>query len=137
MRDELDVRTDLQVIASRIIAESDILDVEKPTKTGMRRLRKLTLEMEKIGKEYRKTSLDVEKRRAELKLLVENCDNGNKVVDKVYNNFESRTCKNCKYIKTTYAPTCDLGVVSQGLFGNGVVTLDFGCNKFERKVEEG
>jgi len=64
MRDELDVRTDLQIIASRIITESDILDVEKPTKTGMRRLRKLTLEMEKIGKEYRKISLDIEKRRA-------------------------------------------------------------------------
>ena len=46
---------------------------------------------------------------------------------------EVEVCKNCKYIRTTYAPTCSLGVVSQGLFGNGIVTLDFGCNKFEKK----
>jgi len=46
---------------------------------------------------------------------------------------EVEVCKNCKHIRTTYAPTCSLGVISQGLFGNGIVTLDFGCNKFEKK----
>ena len=55
------------------------------------------------------------------------------IIDKIFDDFENKICKNCKHIKTTYAPICDLGVVSQGLFGNGIVTLDFGCNKFEAK----
>jgi len=60
MRTEIEVRTDLQAMAINIIAESNSLDIEKPTKSGMKKLRKLTLEIEKLGKEYRKVSINKE-----------------------------------------------------------------------------
>ena len=61
MKTELELRTDLQTMAIDIIVASNNLDAENPTKVGMRKLRKLTLEMEKLGKEYRKASINKEK----------------------------------------------------------------------------
>ena len=60
MRTEIEVRTDLKYVADEIVTECEALDAVKPTKAGMRRLRKLTLEMEKLGKEYRKSSINKE-----------------------------------------------------------------------------
>ena len=60
MRNELEVRTDLRELAQKIIDEIDSLNTEKPTKAGMRRLRKLTLKITEIGKEYRKSSINKE-----------------------------------------------------------------------------
>jgi len=60
MRKELEIRADLIVLAYKIIEESENLDEEKPTKAGMRRLRKLTLKIAELGKEYRKSSINKE-----------------------------------------------------------------------------
>jgi len=60
MRTEIEVRMDLRYVADEIVAECEALDAIKPTKAGMRRLRKLTLEIEKLGKEYRKSSVNKE-----------------------------------------------------------------------------
>ena len=57
----------------------------------------------------------------------------NEVTDGIYDDFESRTCGNCKHLNEL------------GIDGNGtgrcveeephfIVDTDFGCNKFERTV---
>ena len=54
------------------------------------------------------------------------------IIDRIYNDFESRTCENCIYLGTDkYA---------SGLLDCNLLTIidfyklkDFGCNKFERK----
>ena len=54
------------------------------------------------------------------------------LIDKIYDDFESRVCENCKYF--TY---CDDGFhycdnqLNVGF--NGLITEDFGCNRFERR----
>jgi len=63
--------------------------------------------------------------REKAKLLVKNCDNGNEVIDKIYDEFESRICKNFQL----KLKTLGLHFVPQ--------SEDFGCNKFEKKAEEG
>ena len=58
-------------------------------------------------------------------------------VDTIYDDFESRTCSNCKWgleIEDKEILLCGTAVCL-GLddYGQYVVTKDFGCNKFERK----
>jgi hypothetical protein len=60
MKSELEVRNELIELADAIIDEAENLNPEKPTKAGMKKLRKLTLEIAKIGKEYRKSSINKE-----------------------------------------------------------------------------
>ena len=80
-----------------------------------------------------------------------------KLVDKIYDNFESRTCKNCKYYdngccenlyinlecedrevtnKKLKEKKCILNLSiedNSGLETEFLVDENFGCNKFERK----
>ncbi len=50
-------------------------------------------------------------------------------IDKIYNDFGSRTCENCKYsYEAGYSLYCRKGVESLPIG----VSRDFGCNKFER-----
>ena len=77
--------------------------------------------------------------RSEALLEVDNfLDNENdfnnirKLINKIYDDFESRVCKNCKYFVE-----CNDGyhycnnINNTGL--NGIITPDFGCNRFEKK----
>ena len=56
------------------------------------------------------------------------------LLNKIYHDFESRTCKNCKYSKTDtinltycYCPTSELSSTNKPLHPT------FGCNQFKRK----
>ena len=54
----------------------------------------------------------------------------NDLINKIYNDFESRTCENCRYFKPShkaykYAACEEIGYVT--------VPNDFGCNKWEQK----
>lgn len=51
------------------------------------------------------------------------------VLDEVYNDFENRICKNCKYYEE-YSSVCCNG---DSPLCADVVDKDFGCNKFEAK----
>lgn len=74
------------------------------------------------------------------------------IVDKIYDDFESRTCENCiygtqetainsftnKYVKTNkykcyHIPTDSIITHKSGFHWN---PKDFGCNKFERKKDD-
>ena len=49
-----------------------------------------------------------------------------KLIDRIYDDFESRTCDNCKYLDGL----CTLGIKHFEIDTN---PSDFGCNKFVRK----
>ena len=58
-------------------------------------------------------------------------------VDRIYDDFESRTCENCTYL---YRPDltngiyrCENNVVT---IEDGEIELDFGCNKFSCKEDK-
>lgn len=51
------------------------------------------------------------------------------VIDKIYDDFESRTCINCNYYVDYPNVCCN----SDSLLCSEFVDKDFGCNKFERK----
>ena len=63
-------------------------------------------------------------------------------IDKIYDDFESRTCENCKHWfmaitrdedhNNTKTPTCMLFAKSDDEY-TIFPDKDFGCNKFERK----
>ena len=65
-----------------------------------------------------------------------------KFIDKIFDDIESRTCKNCKYFEVIdfIGNTCsnpkllqdEEMFVDRGLFIN--VREDFGCNRFERRT---
>ena len=58
------------------------------------------------------------------------------VIDKVYDDFESRTCVNCKYLNITLISDfmlCDKKVSSTHGTWKSEINKDFGCNKFKRK----
>lgn len=61
---------------------------------------------------------------------------------KIYDDFESRICKNCKHCRRNgYVLTCNLRIISDYLFDNkedldrGMINKNFGCNRFEKKLE--
>jgi len=60
-------------------------------------------------------------------------DSFENIVDEVYNDFESRICKNCKYfIKIKKRLLC-----SHPINYDYIITDEnFGCNRFERKENE-
>lgn len=94
--------------------------------------------------------------REEAVLLVTNCtinsydyDNLKFAVNKIYDDFESRTCENCKYgtkemslnsftnkwkhnnmFKCYHRPSESIITHKSGFHSN---PKDFGCNKFERR----
>ena len=48
----------------------------------------------------------------------------NEIIDKIYDDFESRICKNCKHYESDWC--CDNAFVVDEIFG---------CNRFEPKDE--
>jgi len=55
-----------------------------------------------------------------------------KIIDMIYDDFESKTCENCRWYKTVAIVTeeqklCALLDLNMG--------KNFGCNKFERKMK--
>ena len=58
------------------------------------------------------------------------------LIDEIYDDFENRTCKNCKYFKgSNKIANCsnlEVGAMNGGAFID--VDKDFGCNKFEKKI---
>ena len=59
-----------------------------------------------------------------------------KLIDEIFDEFESRVCKNCKHFKSK-SGLCGLwenGVMNEASFFN--VDEDFGCNRFERREDE-
>jgi len=80
--------------------------------------------------------------KEEAKLLVEKkCHSGVEVVDKIYNDFESRICKHCKYYSDNkllqrFCKNHQLKIKPPGLYFIPQ-SEDFGCNRFERKVKKG
>jgi len=66
------------------------------------------------------------------------------LINKIYDNFESRTCENCKYghIEEDYLILCNADFYDNSIYDTADNLLDnalfypskdFGCNKFERK----
>ena len=55
------------------------------------------------------------------------------VTDAIYDDFESRTCGNCKYIAEIGVDGDETGRCIKD-HPNLIVDLDFGCNKFERTI---
>jgi hypothetical protein len=57
------------------------------------------------------------------------------LIDKIFDDFESRTCKNCKHIKGIKPKLgqtfCDIH--KEDLENNMGVSLDFGCNRWVLK----
>ncbi len=57
-----------------------------------------------------------------------------KLINKIYDDFESRTCENCKYFideRNTRLQFCNARTEG-GIIGWNGYGKDFGCNKFER-----
>ena len=52
-------------------------------------------------------------------------------IDIIYDDFESRTCSNCKYCE--YLKTTESYMCINNKCNAKWITLDFGCNIFERK----
>ena len=63
-------------------------------------------------------------------LLIDDVTN---LINQIYDDFDSRICKNCKYWKK-YVNTslCNEGTLDFIIETNE----DFGCNKFERRINE-
>ena len=62
------------------------------------------------------------------------------IINKIFNDFESRTCENCIYFKRDiaeygeYEGKCLANIISEQDLST--VKEDFGCNKFERREDD-
>lgn len=83
-----------------------------------------------------------EKAHDEISWAIEECSflTGEKVIDEIYDSFESRTCENCKHWSMEYT---NLGICLKDVDTENIPDLsdfctvgDFGCNRFERKEDE-
>jgi len=58
-------------------------------------------------------------------------------IDKIYDNFESKICKNCKYYNSAYKVCENKRNIQPFEIDTEYVNMftddDFGCNRFERK----
>ena len=81
--------------------------------------------------------------RAEILLEVDNfLDNENdfnnikKLINKIYDDFENKICKNCKWFNKVglVGYSCS-NKKNKEMFGMSIIWINenFGCNKFERK----
>lgn len=60
-----------------------------------------------------------------------------RLINRIYNDFESRVCENCKYNMYRYSNAmieCNLDIHQH--IGSEYNDFDFGCNYFERKKEK-
>lgn len=60
-------------------------------------------------------------------------------INEIFDDFESRNCGNCRYfnIDETIDPNMHFGFCNTlDAPVDGIVTIDFGCNKFLRKDDE-
>ena len=57
-------------------------------------------------------------------------------ITKIYDDFESRVCENCKHFTNTYYTlgACKKDVFIVGEDDNEFVSKDFGCNKFSAET---
>ncbi len=54
------------------------------------------------------------------------------LIDKIYNDFESRICGNCEFYEKYNSVCCN----GDSPLCSEVVDKNFGCNEFERKTNE-
>lgn len=78
--------------------------------------------------------------REEAKNLYSHFDKFNRdaIVDRIYDDIESRVCENCEYIEYgTFDDMiyCSIDCSSNKYRKEKSVTRDFGCNLFKRKLE--
>ena len=57
------------------------------------------------------------------------------IIEEIFDDFESRVCKNCKHF-TSFGKKMGIGICSN-FTKNINVANDFGCNRFERREDEG
>lgn len=53
-------------------------------------------------------------------------------IDKIYDDFESKTCENCKHFDS-HSSVCFEPKICEDNSGYVRITKDFGCNKYEPK----
>ena len=59
--------------------------------------------------------------------------NYHSIIDRIYNDFEARTCENCKYYIVRINARNDNEVHSCTKVSSWEISANFGCNAFERK----
>ena len=86
--------------------------------------------------------------KAEVLLEVDNfLDNENdfnnikKLINKIYDDFENKVCKNCKFHKSGYCYQPDIcywigSSSKEGVYVDYLYLKNFGCNRFERREDE-
>ncbi len=59
---------------------------------------------------------------------------GELAVDKIYDDFESRTCENCKHntYEAEFKHNCDHDDVFDSYEGECLIPYDFSCNRWEK-----
>jgi len=77
---------------------------------------------EEALQQFENVAFDCNRKDNEKLLLL---DNAKIIINKIYDDFENRICKNCKYSNSFL---CDRVFCSKF---NTLVDRDFGCNKFE------
>ena len=62
------------------------------------------------------------------------CDSNHcSVIDQIYDDFESRTCENCKHAQNTTVSDMENGYLDcNKLYVEGFLEQGFGCSLFER-----
>ena len=60
------------------------------------------------------------------------------LINKIFDDFENRTCKNCRYYKKGYCHHSDIcywvgSSSKEGICVDYLYLKNFGCNKFEKK----
>ncbi len=67
-------------------------------------------------------------------------DNIFKLINRIYDDFESRVCKNCKYYNPAHKVCENRKNIQPFEIDNKYVNIftdgNFGCNRFERKEDE-
>ena len=74
--------------------------------------------------------------KSRLNLLLNEGKNPYELVDAIYDEFDSRTCENCKYSNITLISDvmlCDKKVSATHGTWKSEINKDFGCNQWEKK----
>ena len=69
-------------------------------------------------------------REEALYMLNDGLYDNEEVINKIYDDFESRTCENCKYYE--FISSVDSYFCTNKESSAKFVSSDFGCNRFER-----
>lgn len=79
--------------------------------------------------------MDRTEARLKLNLILNENKSPYKLIDDIFDDFESRTCQNCKYFNVS---ECSIilpfeSIDGLGTLGTMEVDSDFSCSRFERK----